>query len=119
MSDVPTPQTSGGDAAKTQTNGARTGVSLFLNLAGDLLDKLTDVLNFGRILSIGIPGFIAAFGPLMLFALCSAPMPTRWQVTGGTSADAVHIAFRFVRQFKIDDVRDVVDIDAARVRCVP
>ena len=29
-------------------------------------------------------------------------------------ADAMHIAFRFVRQFKIDDMRDVVDIDAAR-----
>src|SRR6266571_1128025 len=32
----------------------------------------------------------------------------------GSAADAVHIAFRHVRQVEIDDMSDAVDIDAAR-----
>jgi len=57
-------------------------VTLSLNVLHDLLDKLTDVLNFGRILSIGVPGFIVNFSMLMLFSLFSArmPTPTQWVV---------------------------------------
>jgi hypothetical protein len=75
----------------TQQATTKQSGSLFLNLAGDLLDKLTDVLNFGRILSIGVPGFIASYGLLMLLSLFSAPMPTRWVVTNGLTSDTVNI----------------------------
>jgi hypothetical protein len=63
----------------------------FVKQVGDLLDKLTDVLNFGRILSIGVPGFIVSFSLLMLLSLFSAPMPTRWAVTSGATADTLGI----------------------------
>jgi hypothetical protein len=79
-------------AAQPNAGGATTGPSLFLNRANDLLDKLTDVLNFGRILSIGLPGFVATFGLLMLLSLFSAPMPTRWAITSGTTSDTTDIA---------------------------
>jgi hypothetical protein len=84
--------------AKDQNSGgapapkSKGGLSPFLNLVGDLLDKLTDVLNFGRILSIGIPGFVATYGVLMLLSLFTAPMPSRWVVRRGVASDTLDFA---------------------------
>jgi len=73
-------------------------MALFLNVGHDLLDKLTDVLNFGRILSIGVPGFIVNFSLLMLFSLFSArmPTPTHWVIEkvgeNGVKRDTIEFA---------------------------
>jgi hypothetical protein len=37
-----------------------------IEVMSNVADKLTDVLNLGRILSIGVPGFVIAFALLML-----------------------------------------------------
>jgi len=46
----------------------------FLSALSDVTDKLTDVLNFGRVLSIGVPGAIAALPLLMMLSLVSTPL---------------------------------------------
>jgi len=49
----------------------------FLAVFNDVVDRLTDVLNFGRFLSIGLPGLIAAFAMLMFFSLVGTPYQRR------------------------------------------
>ena len=39
-----------------------------LTVLTNIADKLTDVLNLGRVLSIGVPGCVAAFGIMLLVA---------------------------------------------------
>ena len=40
------------------------------------------------------------------------PMPVRARAAG--AADAVHVALAILRRIEVDDVRDAVDVDAAR-----
>lgn len=45
----------------------------FLAVFNDIVDRLADVLNFGRFLSIGLPGLIVAFAVMMFFSPIGTP----------------------------------------------
>jgi len=71
-------ETSGGDAGAGKEGGGGAGSegtsSSPITIMGNVFDKLTDVLNLGRVISIGLPGFVAASGLLLLLARFTTPL---------------------------------------------
>jgi len=85
-----------------------------LTVLTNIADKLTDVLNLGRVLSIGVPGCVAAFGLMMLVArfTTTVEIPAKTVVGAGRLApDQVRAVpdADFMPELNPDAVQDTPD----------